>query len=192
MRSRSERGNRKMDEVQGWRSKRVNYEKEEGAVCRNQWGDGAQGKKQQPKQSLKSETLLGWERQEKNGNLSDNDKTASFRPQHLFDYGTSVTSSIRTTEHGPAIDRQEKSAMSKLQAVGLCREIRSNTWNSQPESKRRNHWELWVMPENQTSRRRRNKVKCQRCRSSECPEWTQQMRTIRSEHHRTRGKGQLY
>lgn len=56
MRSRSERGNRKMDEVQGWRSKQVNYKKEEGAVCRDQRGEGAQRKKQQPKHSQVRDT----------------------------------------------------------------------------------------------------------------------------------------
>lgn len=49
MRSKSERGNRKMNEVQGWRSKQVNYKKEEETVCGNQRGDGAQGMKEQPK-----------------------------------------------------------------------------------------------------------------------------------------------
>lgn len=119
MRSRSERGNRKMDEVQGWRSKRVNYEKEEGAVCRDQRGDGAQGKKEQPKCSQVRDAA-GVREAEKNQNLSGNDKIVNLCPLYLFDYGTSVTSSIRTTEHGPAIDRDRRNRLCQSCKLLVC------------------------------------------------------------------------
>lgn len=83
MRIRSERGSKKMDEVQDWRSKRVNYEKEEGTVCRNQRGDGAQGKKQQPKCS-QIRDAAGLRETEKNWNISGNDKIVNPCPLYLF------------------------------------------------------------------------------------------------------------
>lgn len=83
MRIRSERGSKKMDEVQDWRSKRVNYEKEEGPVCRNQRGDGAQGKKQQPKCS-QIRDAAGLRETEKNWNISGNDKIVNPCPLYLF------------------------------------------------------------------------------------------------------------
>lgn len=126
MRSRSERGSRKMDEVQGWRSKRVNYEKEEGAVCRNQRGDGAQGRKQQPKCSQVRDTD-GVRETEKNWNLSDNDKIVNLCPLYLFYYGTTVTSTTMTTEYGPALDKDRSNQLCQSCRLGLNREIRSNT-----------------------------------------------------------------
>lgn len=72
-----------MDEVQDWRSKRVNYEKEEGTVCRNQRGDGAQGKKQQPKYSQIREAA-GVRETEKKRNISGNDKIVNPSLLYLF------------------------------------------------------------------------------------------------------------
>lgn len=42
----------------------------------------------------------------RNQNLSGRDKIVNLCPLYLFDYDTSVISSIRTTEHGPVIDRR--------------------------------------------------------------------------------------
>lgn len=82
----SERGIKKMDEVQDWRNKRVNYEKEEGTVCRNQRGDGAQGKKEQPKRS-QIRDAAGVRETEKNWNISGNDKIVNRSLLYLFALG---------------------------------------------------------------------------------------------------------
>lgn len=83
MRIRSERGSRKMDEVQDWRSKRVNYEKEEGTAYRNRRGDGAQGRKQQPKCSQIRDPS-GVRETEKNWNIPGNDKIVNPCPLYVF------------------------------------------------------------------------------------------------------------
>lgn len=137
--------------------------------------------------ALKGEMLLGWERQEKKG-ISGNDKIVNLCPLYLFDYGTSVTSSGRTTEHGPAIDNRRNQLCQSCKPLAFVEKSEA-THETQLESKRRNCWELWVMPDNRRDRQRRKKVKCQQCRSSERPEGTQEMSRARNGHHWTLVKG---
>lgn len=63
MRSRSERGNRKMDEVQGWRSKQVNYKKKRKGLCAETNEEKELRGRNSSQNTLKSETLLGSRRQ---------------------------------------------------------------------------------------------------------------------------------
>lgn len=88
-------------------------------MCRDQRGDGAQGKKQQPKCSQIIDTA-GMREAEKDWNLSGKDKIVNLCPLYLFDYSTSVTSSIRTTERGPAIDTDRRNQLCQSCKLLVC------------------------------------------------------------------------
>lgn len=115
MRSRSERGNRKMDEVQGWRSKQVNYKKR-GRGCVQRPTRRRSSEEETAAKTLSSQRHCWGQGGRNNQNLSGNYKIVKLCPLCLSDYDTSATrfcSSVRTTEHCPATEMGKISQSSK-------------------------------------------------------------------------------
>lgn len=127
MRSRSERGNRKMDEVQGWRSKQVNYKKR-GRVCVQRPTRRRSSEEETAAKTLSSQRHCWGQGGRNNQNLSGNYKIVKLCPLCLSDYDTSATrvcSSVRTTEHCPATE------MGKISCVKA-----PNWWSAKGKQKK--------------------------------------------------------